>query len=87
MEALQLYLDDMVSLHMTLIDHATCSINKCSKGGGGDVFKQFSYIYLNKIYKLYDFIYKEFSMPFSKLQLFKSNICTATRVKVIGKRV
>lgn len=34
MEALQLYLDDMVSLHMTLIDHATCSINKCSKGGG-----------------------------------------------------
>lgn len=33
MEALQLYLDDMVSLHMTLIDHATCSINKCSKGG------------------------------------------------------
>lgn len=45
MEALRLYLDDMVSLHMTLIDHATCSINKCSKGGGGgggDVFKQFS---------------------------------------------
>lgn len=34
MEALKLYLDDMVSLHMTLIDHATCSINKCSKGGG-----------------------------------------------------
>lgn len=33
MEALKLYLDDMVSLHMTLIDHATCSINKCSKGG------------------------------------------------------
>lgn len=26
-------------------------------------------------------------MPFSKLQLFKSNICTATRVKVMGKRV
>lgn len=45
MEALKLYLDDMVSLHMTLIDHATCSINiysKGLKGRGYDVFKQFS---------------------------------------------
>lgn len=32
----------MVSLHMTLIDQATCSINiiipVCSKGGGGKTF-------------------------------------------------
>lgn len=38
MEVLNYIKDDMVSLHMTLIDHATCSINiyiaECSKGEG-----------------------------------------------------